>query len=156
MTYNVVQSPEEVCRRAWEICLAGGYGAYYYTYTARDIIRPDDSLPGYRYFRHLREFFDRTGYWRMEPSDELVSEGFCLAEPGREYIVFLNKPARFTMRLEGLAAPAKAEWFHPFTGQCQSAGTLGNGVQQLTPPDNWGEAPVVLHVGQPSGPKIKK
>jgi hypothetical protein len=152
MTYGVVQPPEEVCRRAWEICLAGGYGAYYYTYTAWDIIRPDDSPPGYRYFRQLREFFESTGYWRMEPSDELVSEGFCLAEPGREYIVFLNKAARFTLRLEGLAAPAKAEWSHPYTGQRQSAGTLGNGVQQLTPPDNWGEAPVVLHVGQRSEP----
>jgi hypothetical protein len=82
----------------------------------------------------------------MEPSDGLVSEGFCLAEPGREYIVFLNKPVSFTLRLEGLAAPAKAEWFHPFTGKRSSAGALANGVQPLTPPDNWGEAPVVLHV----------
>ena len=147
-TYRVAQAPEEVCRRAWEVCLAGGYGAYYYTYTAWDIIRPEDSPPGYRYFRQLREFFDRTGYWRMEPSDELVSEGYCLAEPGREYIVFLNQPAPFTLRLEGLERPVKAEWFHPFTGQRRDAGTLGNGVQQLTPPDNWGEAPVVLHVGQ--------
>jgi hypothetical protein len=147
-TYRVAQAPEEVCRRAWEVCLAGGYDAYYYTYTAWDIIRPEDSPPGYRYFRQLREFFDRTGYWRMEPSDELVSEGYCLAEPGREYIVFLNQPAPFTLRLEGLERPVKAEWFHPFTGQRRDAGTLGNGVQQLTPPDNWGEAPVVLHVGQ--------
>ena len=146
MTYRVAQPPEEVCRRAWEVCLAGGYGAYYYTYTAWDIIRPNDSPPGYQYFRQLRQFFESTGYWRMEPSDELVSDGYCLADPGREYIVFLNKPASFTLRLEGLAASAKAEWFHPFTGQRQSAGTLGNGVQQLTPPDNWGEAPVVLHI----------
>jgi hypothetical protein len=151
-TYCVAQSPEEVCRRAWEVCLAGGYGAYYYTYTAWDIIRPDDSPPGYRYFRQLREFFEGTGYWRMEPSDALVSEGFCLAEPGREYIVFLDKPGRFTLNLEGLATEAKAEWFHPFTGQCRSAGTLGNGVQQLTPPDDWGECPVVLHVGQSREP----
>jgi hypothetical protein len=150
MTYRVAQSPEEVCRRAWEVCLAGGYCAYYYTYTAWDIIRPDDSPPGYRYFQQLREFFEGTGYWRMEPSDELVSEGFCLAEPGREYIVFLNKPARFTLRLEGLERPATAEWFHPFTGQHRDAGTLGNGMQQLTPPENWGEAPIVLHVGQRS------
>ena len=81
MTYRVAQAPEEVCRRAWEVCLAGGYGAYYYTYTAWDIVRPDDSPPGYRYFRQLREFFEHTGYWRMEPSDALVSEGYCLAEP---------------------------------------------------------------------------
>jgi hypothetical protein len=73
-----------------------------------------------------------------------------LAEPGKEYIVFLNKPAAFTLRLKGLTTSAKADWFHPFTGQHRDAGTLRNGIQQLTPPDNWGEAPVVLHVGQRS------
>ena len=146
-TYRVAQSAEEVCRRAWELCLAGGYGAYYYTYTAWDVIRPEDSPPGYAYFRHLREFFDGNGYWRMEPADNLVSEGFCLAEPGREYIVFLNPPARFTLKLESLPKPAKAEWFHPFMGQRRSAGTLENGTQQLSPPEDWGTAPVVLHVG---------
>ncbi len=145
-TYRVVQSPEEVCRRAWEVCMAGGYGAYYYTYTAWDVIRPDDSPPGYQYFHQLREFFERTAYWRMTPSDVLVSEGYCLAQPGQEYIVLLHKPAPFQLRLGGLAGPAKAEWFNPFTGQRRDAGSLGNGVQRLTPPDDWGEAPVVLHV----------
>ena len=101
-TYNVAQSPEEVCRRAWEICLAGGYVSYYCTYTAWDVIRPDDTPPGYAYFRHLREFFDTIGYWLMNPADDLVSEGFCLANPGREYIVFLNRPTAFTLKLEGL------------------------------------------------------
>ena len=146
-TYNVAQSPEEVCRRAWEICLAGGYVSYYYTYTAWDVIRPDDTPPGYAYFRHLREFFDTIGYWLMNPADDLVSEGFCLANPGREYIVFLNRPTAFTLKLEGLRKKVKAEWFQPFTGKRNSAGELGDGVQQLTPPENWGDAPVVLHVG---------
>ncbi len=128
--------------------MAGGYGTYYYTYTAWDVIRPEDSPPGYAYFHHLRDFFEGTGYWRMEPSDSLVSDGHCLAQPGREYIVFLDKRASLTLQLEGLASPAKAEWFHPLTGQHRDAGTLGNGVQPLTPPGDWGDAPFVLHVGR--------
>lgn len=147
-TYHVAQAPEEVCRRAWEISLAGGYTAYYYTYTAWDILRPEDSPPGYQYFHHLRDFFEATGYWRMEPADELVSAGFCLAEPGHEYVVFLNQSAPFTLKLEGLKAPAKAEWFHPFTAERLDAGMLGNGVQQLTSPEQWKGVPVALHVGQ--------
>ena len=85
----------------------------------------------------------------MEPSDGLVSQGFCLAEPGREYIVFQNQPAHFTLKLEGLAGPAKAEWFHPFTGQRRTAGTVGNGTQQFAAPEDWGSAPLLLHVGEP-------
>jgi hypothetical protein len=110
-TYEVVQAPEEVCRRAWEICLAGGYTAYYYTYTAWDVLRPQDTPPGYAYFRHLRDFFVGTSYWRMEPHDDLVSDGYCLAEPGREYVVFLNHFTSFSLKLDGLPAPLQSEWY---------------------------------------------
>jgi hypothetical protein len=146
-TYSVAQAPEEVVRRAWEVYMAGGFGVYYYTYTAWDVIRPKDTPPGYAYFKHLREFFDGTAYWRMQPTDGLSSDGYCLADSGREYVVFLDAAAPFTLTLKGLAGPLKAEWFHPFTGQRQDADTIGNGVSSLTPPVKWGNGPVVLHVG---------
>ena len=149
-TYEVVQAPEEVCRRAWEICLAGGYTAYYYTYTAWDVLRPQDTPPGYAYFRHLQDFFTGTAYWRMEPHDDLVSEGSCLAEPGREYVVFLNHPKSFSLKLEGLLAPLPTEWYQPLTGKRQKAGALANGTAQLHPPADWGAGPVALHVGSSS------
>lgn len=150
------QSPEELCRRAWNICLAGGYCSYYYSYTAWDIIRPDDTPPGYAYFHHLRDFFEGTQYWLMKPADTLVSQGFCLANPGHEYVVLLNQPTTFTLKLEGLKIPVKVEWFQPYTGQRTSAGMLDNGVQTLTPPEKWGNAPVVLYVGQRSGLPTEK
>ncbi len=148
-TYNVVQPPEEVCRRAWEVQMAGGYGAYYYTYTAWDVIRPQDNPPGYAYFKYLRDFFTGTGYWRMEPKDDLVSAGYCLAEPGREYVVFQNNAQAFSLKLEGLKAPLNAEWYQPLSGKRQPGGTLTNGTAQLTPPADWGTGPVALHVGSP-------
>ena len=150
-TYHVAQAPEEVCRRAWEIYMAGGYGAYYYTYTAWDVIRPQDSPPGYAYFRRLRDFFATTAYWQMEPADDLVSEGFCLADRGHEYVVFLNRAGPFTLRLEGLAAPLNARWYQPLTGKWHEAGTLAAGMAELRPPDDWTGAPVALHVGGGSG-----
>jgi hypothetical protein len=127
--------------------MAGGFGVYYYTYTAWDVIRPKDTPPGYAYFKHLREFFDGTAYWRMKPAEGLSSDGYCLAESGREYVVFLNAAAPFTLTLQGLAGLLKAEWFRPLTGERQDAGTIGNGVTSLTPPVKWGSGPVVLHVG---------
>lgn len=149
-TYEVVQAPEEACRRAWEICLAGGYAAYYYTYTAWDVLRPQDTPPGYAYFRHLRDFFVGTSYWRMEPHDDLVSEGYCLAEPGREYVVFLNHSKSLSLKLEGLSAPLQAEWYQPFSGKRQKAGALPNGTAQPQPPADWSAGPVALHVGSSS------
>jgi len=149
VTYSGSTNPEENCRRAWEVCMAGGYGAYYYTYTAWDVIRPQDTPPGYAYYKHMREFFEGTGYWRMDPAPDLVSEGYCLAEPGQEYVVFLNKALPFSLRLEGCREPLKAQWYQPFTGNRKDAGNLVNGTAQLAPPSDWGSGPVALHVGTP-------
>jgi hypothetical protein len=146
-TYGVVQSPEEVCLRAWEVQMAGGYGVYYYTYTAWDVIRPQDNPPGYAYFKRLRDFFASTAWWRLEPKDELVSAGHCLAEPGREYVVFVNRATPFSLKLAGVTVPLEAEWYAPLTGKRQAAGSLTNGTAQLTPPSEWGGGAVALHVG---------
>jgi hypothetical protein len=151
-TYNVVQAPEEVCRRAWEIVLAGGSVAYYYTYTAWDVVRPQDTPPGYGYFKNLRAFFETTHYWRLQPTEGLASDGYCLAEPGREYVVFLNVARPFTLKLEGLAGPLSARWYQPFTGQWLDAGSLATGTAELTPPPGWGEGPVALHVAPAEPP----
>ena len=95
----------------------------------------------------LRTFFENTGYWLMDPADELVSKGHCLANPGQEYIVFLSAPQPFTLKLEGVNQPLKAEWYHPFTGEKVDAGMLSAGTSKLTPPTAWGKTPVALHVG---------
>ena len=145
-TYEVVQPPEEVCRRAWETCMAGGYVTYYYTYTAWDVIRPQDTPRGYTYFRLLKEFFNGTKYWLMKPADELVSEGYCLANPGKEYVVFLNQPNSFALRIEGALGLLNSEWYHPFTGERIDAGNLETGTMELTPPASWVDTPVAFHI----------
>jgi hypothetical protein len=146
-TYGVVQPPEEVCRRAWEICLAGGYTVYYYTNTAWDVIRPRENPTGYAYFKYLRDFFEQASYWRMQPSDDLVSNGYCLADPGREYIVYLNRTQPFTLKLAQLQQPLAGQWYQPLTGNRASAGHLNNGLAELSPPADWGDGPIALYIG---------
>jgi hypothetical protein len=145
-TYNVAQLPEEVCRRAWEVYTAGGFGAYYYTYTAWDVIRPGDTPPGYEYFKHLRQFFAGTSYWKMKPTEGLVSEGYCLGDAGREYVIFLNEARPFALTLQGLAGPLAAEWYQPFTGARQNAKIIDKEATELVPPADWGSGPVALHL----------
>lgn len=145
-TYGKAESPEDTLRTLWEIQMAGGYTAYYYTYTAWDVIRPLDVPPGYAMMKHFGDFWRATNYWLLEPSDKLVSVGWCLATPGSEYVVFQNKAQPFMLEIAGAAAALKAEWLNPHTGKRSNAGTLNNGTVSLTPPANWGEAPLVLHV----------
>lgn len=143
-TYKVVQPIEEVVHRAWEISMAGGYTAYYYTYTAWDVVRPDDTPPGYAMFHAMRSFFESTKYWLLEPSDALVSEGYCLATPGRQYVVYLKvaKPVRLTVKRAD--RNLKAVWFHTLTGESRPAAELSNGEQTLTPPNDWQGKPVAF------------
>ena len=145
-TYKVVQPPETVLRRAWEIAMTGGYTAYYYTYTAWDVIRPLEVPLGYAYFKHFGDFWRSTDYWLLQPADKLVSTGWCQANPGQEYITCQGTPAPFTLEIAGAAAPLPAEWFNPLTGKTTFAGAFGNGTASLTPPANWGNAPIVLHL----------
>ena len=146
-TYNRAQSAEEVCRRAWVIYTAGGFGVYYYTYTAWDVIRPRDTPPGYAYFKHLRDFFEGTHYWRLLPTDGVSSDGYCLADPGHEYVVFLNKAQPLSLKLQALPVPLKAEWYQPYTGDKRAGETIRGGTVDLKPPADWVDVPIALHVG---------
>jgi len=148
-TYGKVMTPEQTVSTLWEIQMAGGYTAYYYTYTAWDVIRPLDVPPGYAFLKHFGDLWRATTYWELEPADHLVNSGWCQAQPGREYVVFQKQAQPFTLQITGAKAPLPAEWFHPHTGQRTAAGSFTNGTASLTPPAGWGSAPLVLHLRAP-------
>jgi hypothetical protein len=145
-TYRITQTPEELVRRAWEVSLAGGYTAYYYTYTAWDVLRPEHTPPGYTYFKHLREFFESTRYWELAPQDNVASAGWTLANPGREYVVFLPEAKPLTLTLPDAPAVMGGEWFHPLTGQRLAAEPFKGGQQEVRPPESWNGGMAVLHL----------
>jgi hypothetical protein len=102
--------------------------------------------PGYEYFKHLRSFFESTNYWKLKPAEGIASDGYCLADAGREYVIFLNTAAPVTLALQGLTGSLTGEWYQPFTGARIAAGTIANGQTQVIPPVRWGSGPVALHV----------
>jgi Chitobiase/beta-hexosaminidase C-terminal domain/Family of unknown function (DUF6298)/Putative collagen-binding domain of a collagenase len=67
----------------------------------------------------------------MSPSSELCSSGYCLINPGREYLVYL--PAGGTVRVDLSAASGSfvASWFSPITGRTTSGGTVSAGIPIL-------------------------
>jgi len=106
--------------------------AYYYTYTAwMSCVRKTPRR--LHLFKHLRDFFPAPPIGAWNPMTTWVSEGYCLAEPGRELRVFLNqsKPSRSSW----MASPRHSR---PngitVTGKRQKAEALANGTTQLQQP----------------------
>lgn len=144
-TYHAAHAPEEFVTRAWEIAMGGGYTAYYYTYTAWDILRPDDEPKGYAYFKQLREFFETTRYWELAPAENIAPDGWVLANPGVEYVVCLKQARSFALTVEA-GGPLRGEWFDPLTNRREAAGAIHSGAQEMRPPETWAGRLVVLHV----------
>jgi len=146
-TYSHASLPKDVARGAWEVCTTGAFCAYYYTYTAWDVVRPNDTPPGYAYMKNLRTFFEGTQYWLMKSSDNLVTAGgFCLANPGKEYIVYHGSSTSFSLTIAGATGSLNTTWYEPFSGKTVSGGTVQNGSVTLNPPASLGTGPMVLHV----------
>ena len=70
-----------------------------------------------------RKLADRIDLARMLPKPELASSGFCLADPGKRYLVYVTGGDETIV--DSSAAPGKLqiEWFDPVTGTSLESGT---------------------------------
>ena len=70
----------------------------------------------------------------MTPQTSLSSSGYCLANPGIEYLVYEPSPTRFTLRLR--FGTYQFEWFNPATNLVVAAGqiTAPNGEESFSAP----------------------
>jgi hypothetical protein len=101
---------------------------------------------------YARSYAIRMNLTGMTPHGELASSGFCLADPGREYLVYLptrvrpgdSAPKRLVKRwLEGtvtvdlspVSGIVDIEWFNPATGDVVGAGKApGGSARKFTSP----------------------
>ena len=67
----------------------------------------------------------------MTPRSELASTGFCLANPGREYLVYLPDGAAATVDLSGVSASLTVEWLDPRSGNTVRGESTSGGRQTL-------------------------
>ena len=144
-TYDSTHTPDELVRRAWEISMAGGYTAYYSpsprgTCCGRTTPRRATLTSG-----TCTSSLDPRAIGRWSPAENLAREGWTLANPGREYIVFLQKAGPLTLSPAGPLPSMKAEWFNPLTAEREPAGLIKAGTT-LRPPESWRGGMAVLHV----------
>jgi hypothetical protein len=84
---------------------------------------------------HTRRLAERVNLAFMRPRDELASTGYCLAHPGKEYVVYQPKAgATFTVQLN--AGTYQFEWLDPAQAKAGGAGRLEtpDGQREFTPP----------------------
>jgi len=90
--------------------------------------------------QHLAAFFKKVKWWDMKPSPKLVTDSpqpFCLANPGKEYVVYLRYGGMMHLDM-GEAAVGKQfsfYWYNPATGESTSERKITGGRKvQFTAP----------------------
>lgn len=127
-------------RLAWEMYFAGGYqttGERADTENGGGWIngRGDDTMTMLEGYGKIVDFFQTFDWWKTEPRPDLVNgNALCLAEPGRQYALYLPSGGSATVRLEPGAY--WCSWFNPRTGEARSlpkAEVGGNGEAWTSP-----------------------
>ena len=104
--------------------------------------------PIYADLDRMARLVEQSGlaWWRMEPSDGLLVEPsslvYCLAEAGREYLVYFAEGGSAGLQLPG--GSFEASWLNPRTGEIAGRQRVaGGGLHRFTAADgeDWG-----LHV----------
>jgi hypothetical protein len=104
-------SADVLRRTAWDIVMAGGYqtsgesvkrGTNVWPDTGGGWMngRGDDTQTMFLGYGHMVDFFTSFEWWKTNPHDELVTAGnYCLADPGKTYVVYLPHGGTTTVQL---------------------------------------------------------
>ena len=80
------------------------------------------------------DFFESVPFWRMTPRPELVDNGYCLAEVGRRYLVYLESRGTVNVRVAG--GPYSVRWINAQdTSDVRSGGSTEDGRNLASPAD---------------------
>ena len=113
-------------------------------YLESDLLKPSADENVRNSLGYTLQYSQLVDLLSMSPNSELCSSGYCLVNPGREYLVYL--PTGGTVRVDLSAASGSfvVSWFSPVTGRTTSGGTVSAGIPILfTSPIN-GDAVLYL------------
>lgn len=84
------------------------------------------------------DLFETLPFYRMHPAQELVDAGYCLAEPGRQYLVYLDAGGVVNIAVTGGAY--RVQWIdaqRPGHGVDGGKTTDGRGLEAPAGGDDW-------------------
>ncbi len=128
----------------YAIYAGGGHANYYYNNTSWNLVKFSPEPESWRRYRYLRDLLNMMDLGPMAPNNGLVERGMCLAEPGRQYFIFLPEGGGESVDLS--TVPQKAQvrcaWTDIFTGKtvqvsiqdCKAKTALTNPLPDKTQP----------------------
>jgi len=131
----------------WECFLRGIHPILmdWYSYGNPTWVSVDEQEAFRKYMGYTLTYANKMNLAAMTPRNGLSSTGYCLANPGSEYLVYQPGGGAFSVDLT--AGSYSVEWFDPETNSTTPAGSVsGGGTTGFTPPFG-GEALLYLKSG---------
>lgn len=101
---------------------------------------------------YTRRYAERMNLADMTPRNGLASSGYCLADPGREYLVYLPEGGEVTVDLTQAEGSFTVEWFNPSQDKTQKGDPLpGGDSRNLMSPFENADAVLYLKRVSPDG-----
>lgn len=102
----------------------------------------------------IRQLADRVDLARLKPQPELASTGYCLANPGVQYIVFRADESTNPVEVELPTGEYQVEWILPITGDTRGRSTVTTTSEKtrLVSPSAGAVALLLTALGRPAGP----
>jgi len=122
-TYKIAQSWQELLLWTWALYLGGAYPCYYYSNTSWDLVKYRPEAPGWARYRYLMDFLSRLNFNVLTPDNEFVEQGYCMAEAGKQYLIFLPDGGDALVDLTAVLAGTalECEWLDIYSGERQTA-----------------------------------
>lgn len=79
---------------------------------------------------HALRLTQRLNFASMTPQNKLASTGYCLADPGKEYVVYIATGGKATINLQESPARFDVEWFDPSRGKTTAGEPIAGGAER--------------------------
>ncbi|MBN2377845.1 MAG: hypothetical protein JXD22_15720 [Sedimentisphaerales bacterium] len=113
----------------WKSFLRGYNPIFMDPYNGKVLGNPFDPKwePIRRSMGYTLRYAKRMNLRAMRPQGDLASTKYCLADPGREYLVYLPEGGSVVVDLSGGKGEFSLEWFNPSKGVVHQKGTAPGG-----------------------------
>jgi len=135
-------------RAAWEVYTAGGFSTagFFHTFAPdKGGYDPEANMQQQLEMIYFFNFIEHTKWWKMFPHDELTSNGYCLADPGEEYVIYSYSGGPVTVNLSAVNGETDIQWLDPYTGEYSQRSAITGGTTVTLAPPFDGEW--ALHIG---------
>ena len=131
----------------WKIFLRGLNPIFMDPYDGVALGKPFDPQwePIRRSMGYARQFAERLNLAACRPGNELASTGYCLANPGREYLAYLPDGGKVTVDLTATKRQLAVEWFDPSVGKTAKPAMISGGARRDFSAPFSGDAVLYIH-----------